>query len=364
MNGGGPAAAAAVSLSCSERYFLSPAAAAVVAEAAERSWCTGKAEKGAQPRLSALLCALCALESRVTLPTHPCCHRFHNLCMVGGFSISVTTYRMLRCWGVFSCDSVSLRLSQGKAERWWRSGRLLLLLVTVVWVLTLICVTSLSLSRHSTSFPLSLFTSLHITHTCMHAHIDTHTYTPRFGQITQGWGTKGRRRQFVSSPEQACHRANSTAGQPASPNSQHLQLSTSTTECIQPLHQHTFFMILHNDETSLASQELRIAVWSGPTGPVGIRIQLGSHIGQSSFCKQDWQHSGWTCPEARRSSILPGCITFNVSVSGVVMHINSTQSFIIHLTWLLERAKSLLASVLGRRRSPGLRRTPRLHGAL
>ncbi len=40
-------------------------------------------------------------------------------------------------------------------------------------------------------------------------------------------------------------------------------------------------MILRNDETLLASQELRITVWSGPTGSVGIRIHLGRHIGQS-----------------------------------------------------------------------------------
>lgn len=70
------------------------------------------------PATTASLCALCALESRVTLPVHPCCHRLHNLRMVGGISISVTTYRMLRSEGdCLFCDSVSIPLSQGEAER-------------------------------------------------------------------------------------------------------------------------------------------------------------------------------------------------------------------------------------------------------
>lgn len=75
------------------------------------------------------------------------------------------------------------------------------------WFVSLLC---LSLALHL--FPaLSLFTSLQFT-----SH-NTHTYTPRFGQITQGWGTEGRRCQFVSSPEQAlppnlnCHRKHRTS---------------------------------------------------------------------------------------------------------------------------------------------------------
>lgn len=170
-------------------------------EAAER-----RTIKAAHPQLCTLCCALWASESTVTLPGCPRYHRFCNLCMVGGISSSLMTYRMLHWWGVcLSCDSRSLLVSPTDRQR-GDGGRgrllllppLLLLLVKVVWVLTLICVTSLSLSpsRHATSFPLSLLTSLHITHTCMH------TCKTRFGQITQRWGTKCRRDLFVSSPQQ------------------------------------------------------------------------------------------------------------------------------------------------------------------
>lgn len=63
----------------------------------------------------------------------------------------------------FSCDWF-YRLSQGKAERWWRSRKLLLL----VRVLTLICVSLLPLHLFPT--PSLQFTSLHITHTSRNTH--------------------------------------------------------------------------------------------------------------------------------------------------------------------------------------------------
>lgn len=202
MNGGGPAAALSRCPNLSIILSLLQQR-----QQSHRSWCTVKAEKGAQHRL--LVCpALCAL--RLGDPSHTanapllpsllqlvCGGRYFYLCN------NLPDAALLRKWSfLWLCLYPSL---PGKGRE-----------VMEVGVGCCRCCWSRSPPlSHSLSLQ---FTSLHITH--------THTNTPRFGQITRGWGTKGRRCQFVSSPEQAlplsqnCQRT----GQPASPNSPKLTL--------------------------------------------------------------------------------------------------------------------------------------------
>lgn len=113
-----------------------------------------------------LSCMLCASES------------LHNFRIKRSIWASGVTYRWSAVKESPSWSPSQLVSHRGKAEGWWRSGRLSPLLVMVVWVLTLICVTSPLLCCHSTSFPLSL-PSFHITHTFMHTpkrQTNTHTY--------------------------------------------------------------------------------------------------------------------------------------------------------------------------------------------
>lgn len=195
MNGGRPAAA--LLLSCTERYFF----LCCSRRSSDDRSSGEELVYGGKARLSDLLCALCALESRVTLAARSRCLRFYNLCVVGGISISVTTYRMLRCWReCLSCDSISQSLpTEGRGVMevgggccccwWWWFG-------CSHWFVSLLCLFLTTPPRSR-----SLFTSLHITHTCMHTH--THRHTPRFEQITQDWDTNGRQHQIVSFPQQA-----------------------------------------------------------------------------------------------------------------------------------------------------------------
>lgn len=166
---------------------------------------------------------------------------------------------MLLCGGeCLSCDSVSLPVKKQRGDG--GRGSCYRCLVMVVWVLTLIHVTSVSLS------PLHLFScSLFSLHYTLHTNecARTHTHTPRFSQITQSWGTKRKRRQFASTPEKP------PTTQQAS---QHLQTPQNSMNSFQLLLDNVCFDDSSNDEGSLASQEF---------GSAGIMTQFCSHIGQS-----------------------------------------------------------------------------------
>lgn len=167
-------------------------------------------------------------------------------------------------------------------------GRLPLLLVgKVVWVLTLICVTSLSLSLSpplSCSLSVLHFISLHITHTCVHTHTNTHQGL--------GSGAQRRRRRFVSSPKQAL----SSSRQRYSRTSQDLRSLQNS----QQMH-HTMYLKGYTNLTSTYSSD--------------------DVTKYTSYC---WSHEALLriklSVQTRLKSCRPKCalqqgITFNVSVT-------------------------------------------------
>lgn len=165
----------------------------------------------------------------------------------------------MRCGGDrLSCDSVSIGLSQGKAERWWRSGGGCCCcwwwwFGCSHWFVSLLC---LSLSPLHLNPARSLHFTSHYTHMHAHTHIETHTCTPRFGKITQSWGTKGSRRQIVSSPEQS-QNSHKQHSRPASisklPKTLH-SCQLLTNHVSKSLTNTCFFIIHLNNEKPLISR--------------------------------------------------------------------------------------------------------------
>ncbi len=194
-------------------------------EAAERSWCTRKAVKD-----TSYVCpAPCALHTGE--PSHtgkaPLLPSLPQLENGGRYFFLCNDLPDAACWRWLSFLWLCLNPSlPGRGREVMEVGRLLL--VMVVWVLTLICVTSLSLSCHSTSFLLSLFTSLHITRTWMHTHTHRSTHTHQgLGKLHKAVAPWGGDVNLFPLQNRHCHRGrtatNSTAGQPAFPNSPKLK---------------------------------------------------------------------------------------------------------------------------------------------